>query len=111
MTAYLSSIFSPVDFLTLFKADYESVNDLISSQNEDVKERHFASSRDNRPPEIRIKEVDSKGIALIHFTNEIDFPDNLADLINEQKDAFYTALNVTDQDFYKSYLNTTEKTP
>ena len=39
------------------------------------------------PSEIRIANVDKTSVVMITFVKEMDFPNNLKDLINDQKDA------------------------
>ena len=36
------------------------------------------------PPEMRIVKITGAGVVNIEFTNAMEFPDNLKDLINEQ---------------------------
>ena len=42
-----------------------------------------AGAGNDRPPEVRIREVTSEGVARITFTNNMIFPDDLIDTINE----------------------------
>ena len=96
-------LFKPVRLSTLYEANYKSVDSLINSQKEAIKESVLAASDGIRPPEIRLIEIDGSGKALLYFTNEMNFPDNFADIINARKDAYYEALSKPDQDPEETY--------
>ena len=40
------------------------------------------SSENVKPPEVRIGQLSNSGQIVVEFTNEMQFPDNLVELIN-----------------------------
>ena len=62
------------------------------------------------PPEIRIL-VDKTSVVQITFTKEMNFPDDLKDLINDQKDATKTTLQEASQESSSKTDKSVDETP
>lgn len=76
-------LFVPVPLIALFNAEQNSLLNLIDRQSEVIMDQ-IAEAGNDRPPEVRIREVSSEGVARLTFTNNMIFPDDLKDTINEQ---------------------------
>ena len=76
-------LFQPISPETLVNANTEYVVALIERQSEAYKQQ-LASAGDVMPPEMRIKKITGEGVVHIIFTNAMEFPDNLKDMINDQ---------------------------
>ena len=76
-------LFEPVALENLVNASTDVVVALIERQYKAYEEQ-LASAGDIMPPEMRIVKITGAGVVNIEFTNVMEFPDNLKDLINEQ---------------------------
>ena len=63
------------------------------------------------PPEIRIANVDKTSVVQITFTKEMNFPDDLKDLINDQKDALQKTLHEASQESSPTANKLVDETP
>ena len=63
------------------------------------------------PSEIRIANVDKTSVVMITFVKEMDFPNNLKDLINDQKDAMQKTLSEASQEHRQLSDNEPNETP
>ena len=75
-------LFEPVALENLVNASTDVVVALIERQYKAYEEQ-LASAGDIMPPEMRIVKITGAGVVNIEFTNAMEFPDNLKDLINE----------------------------
>lgn len=76
-------LFEPVALENLVNASTDVVVALIERQYKAYEEQ-LASAGDIMPPEMRIVKITGAGVVNIEFTNAMEFPDNLKDMINEQ---------------------------
>ena len=62
-----------------------AIQNLVSDANARTMQRDEKAGRNNKPPELRLKNISPTGLLSFKFTKKMSFPDNLMSLLHKEQ--------------------------